>query len=330
MKVCVIGGAGYIGSHVVLELIRKGHDIVVIDNLSTGYRDMVDEKATFYLGDITQKKDLTNIFNIECSKKKFDIVMHFAAKLLPNESMEKPLFYYFNNVEGVRILLETMVDFDIKNIVFSSTAAVYGATKEPVSYESEIPSPISPYGETKLASENMIKWVCQAHNMNYCIFRYFNVAGADESLKVGLKKDNITTLIPVAIQTALGIREQMEIFGDDYPTKDGTCERDYIHPTDLAIAHILGAEYILKNNKSLLLNLGSNEGFSVKEVIAEVSKYKPVKYKVGPRRAGDPVKVIASNEQAKKILGWSPKYNLEDIIRTDMEFRDKISSLKKK
>ena len=176
MKVCVIGGAGYIGSHVVLELIRKGHDVVVIDNLSTGYRDMVDEKATFYLGDITQKKDLTNIFNIECSKKKFDIVMHFAAKLLPNESMEKPLFYYFNNVEGVRILLETMVDFDIKNIVFSSTAAVYGATKEPVSYESEIPSPISPYGETKLASENMIKWVCQAHNMNYCIFRYFNVA----------------------------------------------------------------------------------------------------------------------------------------------------------
>lgn len=327
MKVCVIGGAGYIGSHAVYELIRDGHEVVVIDNLSTGYRDMIHKDAKFYYGDITKKEDLVNVFNIECSIKPFDIVMHFAAKLLPNESMEKPLFYYYNNVEGVRIMLETMVDFNIKNVVFSSTAAVYGATKEPISYETEIPSPVSPYGETKLASENMIKWVCNTYDMNYCIFRYFNVAGADESLEIGLKKDMLTNLIPVAIQTGLGLRNKMTIFGDDYSTKDGTCERDYIHPTDLARAHVMGAKYLMDNHKNLLLNLGSNEGFSVKEVINEVEKYMPVNYEIGARRAGDPVKVIASNKKAKEVLGWEPIYKLDDIIKTDIEFRKKISNL---
>lgn len=323
MKVCVLGGAGYIGSHAVYELIRDGHEVIVVDNLSTGYKEMVHKNAKFYFGDITSIEDLKTIFEKECSIKPFDIVMHFAAKLLPDESMTQPLIYYHNNVEGVRILLETMVKYNIKNIVFSSTAAVYGATTESISYEDEIPSPISPYGETKLASENMIKWVCQAHNMNYCIFRYFNVAGADESLEIGLKKESVTTLIPVAIQTALGQRSEMIIFGDDYDTKDGTCVRDYIHPTDLAKAHLLGAKYLLKNNKNLLLNLGSNEGYSVKEVIAEVEKYAPIKYKIGQRRLGDPVSVVASNAKAKEILGWVPKYKLDDIIRTDIEFRKK-------
>lgn len=325
MKVCVIGGAGYIGSHVVKELIKNKDIVVVIDNLSTGYRNLVNPKAKFYYGDITKKEDLTNIFNIECNKKQFDIVMHFAAKLLPDESMIYPLDYYKNNVEGVRIMLETMVDFGIKNVVFSSTAAVYGKTENHISTEEELPSPISPYGETKLASENMIKWISQAHDINYCIFRYFNVAGSDKDLEVGLQKDQLTNLIPVAVQTMLKIRDKMIIYGNDYPTEDGTCIRDYIHPTDIANAHILGAKYLIKEKKNLLLNLGSNKGYSVLDVINEVNKYGKINYEIGPRRIGDPVKVIASNKKANKILGWYPKYNLKDMIKTDIEYRKKIN-----
>lgn len=327
MKVCVIGGAGYIGSHVVRELIKTGHQVAVIDNLSTGYRDLVHPDAKFYIGDITVKEDLEAVFDLESKQGSFDVVMHFAAKLLPDESMAKPLLYYHNNVDGVRVMLETMLEFGVKNVVFSSTAAVYGATTEPISYETEPPSPVSPYGETKLAAENMIRWACSAHGMNYCIFRYFNVAGADESLEVGLKKDALTTLIPVAVQTGLGLRSEMMVFGDDYNTKDGTCERDYIHPTDLARAHVMGAEYLMRNHEDLLLNLGSNEGFSVLEVIKEVSKYYPVKYTIGPRRPGDPVKVIASNQKARDILGWTPKHKLDDIVRTDIAYRKKINNL---
>jgi UDP-glucose 4-epimerase len=240
MKVLVIGGAGYIGSHVVYELIKDNHEVVVVDNLSTGLREMIHKDAKFYLGDITDKRQLTDIFKAECGIKPFDVVMHFAAKLIVPESVEKPLEYYYNNVEGVRIMLEVMTEFNIKNVVFSSTAAVYGNPIKPVCEEEDPTLPINPYGASKLASEEMIKWVCKRYNMNYCIFRYFNVAGADESLEIGLKKDNLTHLIPVTIQTALGIREKMQVFGNDYNTKDGTCIRDYIHVSDLAIAPYFG------------------------------------------------------------------------------------------
>lgn len=324
MKVCVIGGAGYIGSHAVYELIRAGHEVVVIDNLSTGSKEMIHKDAVFHFGDITKKEELTTIFQEECAKKPFDVVMHFAAKLIVPESVHQPLEYYHNNVEGVRIMLEVMKDFGIRNVVFSSTAAVYGNPKNPVCHEEDPCEPVNPYGATKLASENMIKWVCAAYDMNYCIFRYFNVAGADESLEIGLKKDNLTHLIPIVVQTALGIRDKMMVFGDDYDTKDGTCIRDYIHVSDLARAHVLGAEYLLKENKSLLVNLGSNQGYSVKEVIEEVEKEYPVAYEIVKRREGDPAKLIASNDKAKELLGWSPKYNLHDIIRTDLEFRKKL------
>ena len=326
MKVCVIGGAGYIGSHAVYELIRDGHEVVVIDNLSTGKKEMVHKKAKFYLGDITKEKELTEIFKIECNIKPFDVVMHFAAKLIVPESVEQPLEYYYNNVEGVRIMLSVMKDFKIRNLVFSSTAAVYGEPEKDICEETDKTNPINPYGETKLAAEKLIKWVCERYDMNYCIFRYFNVAGADESLEIGLNKDNLTHIIPVTVQTALGIRDKMTVFGNDYNTKDGTCVRDYIHVSDLAYAHVLGAKYLVENNKSLLLNLGSNEGYTVLEIIKEVEKYYPVNYEIGKRRAGDPAKIVASNSKAKELLGWIPKRNLNDIVKSDIDYRIKISN----
>lgn len=325
MKVCVIGGAGYIGSHAVYELIRDGHEVVVIDNLSTGRKEMIHKNAKFYLGDITNESELNEIFKKECDIKPFDVVMHFAAKLIVPESVEQPLEYYYNNVEGVRIMLSVMKDYNIKNVVFSSTAAVYGEPEKDICEETDKTCPINPYGETKLADEKLIKWVCERYNMNYCIFRYFNVAGADESLEIGLNKDNLTHIIPVTVQTALGIREKMIVFGNDYDTKDGTCVRDYIHVSDLAYAHVLGAKYLVENNKSLLVNLGSNEGYTVLEIIKEVEKYYPVNYEIGERRPGDPAKIVASNNKAKEILGWMPKRNLEDIIKSDIEYRKKIS-----
>ncbi len=327
MKALVIGGAGYIGSHAVYELIRDNHEVVIMDNLSTGERSFVHDDATFYLGDITKKEDLVRVFSDECKKKPFDVVMHFAAKLIVPESMKEPLAYYHNNVEGVRLMLETMVEFNIKNIVFSSTAAVYGNPDKYICEEEDITIPINPYGDSKLASEKMIKWISNAYNMNYCIFRYFNVAGADESLKIGLKKDTLTHLIPVCVQTMLGVRDKMIVFGNDFDTKDGTGVRDYIHVSDLAYAHVLGAKYVFENNTSILLNLGSNEGYSVKEVIDEVCKFGKVNYEIGPRREGDPAKLIASNDKAKKILGWTPKRDLTDIIKSDIDFRKRISNI---
>jgi len=325
MKVCVLGGAGYIGSHAVYELVRDNHEVVVIDNLSTGKRKYVHKSATFYECDITDSKKLEEIFKMECDKKTFDVVMHFAAKLIVPESVKKPLLYYHNNVEGMRVLLETMTKFNIKNIIFSSTAAVYGEPKNEVCLETDETVPINPYGETKLACEKMIKWVSETYDMNYCIFRYFNVAGADDSLEIGLDKEVITWIVPIANETALGIRKEMYLYGTDYPTKDGTCIRDYIHVTDLARAHVLGAKYIIENNKSITLNLGSNEGYSVKEVLETVREVIPLEYKIGQRREGDPAKLIASNKKAREILGWIPKYSLKDMVVSDLEFRKKLT-----
>lgn len=321
MKVCVIGGAGYIGSHAVYELIRDGQDVVVIDNLSTGDKNFVHPKAKFYNADITKKEDLINIFKVEHAKKSFDVVMHFAAKLVVSDSVKNPLEYYYNNVEGVRIMLEVMSEFNIKNVVFSSTAAVYGNPATGICHEDDYLLPINPYGESKLASERMIQWISKAHGMNYAIFRYFNVAGADESLEIGDAKVNQTHLVPIIVETALGIRDKMYIYGDDYETPDGTCIRDYVHVSDIATAHVMGAKYLIENNKSLILNLGSNNGYSVREVINEVAKLRPVNYEVTQRRSGDPDKLIASNNRVKKILGWEPKYDLSDIIESDMNYR---------
>lgn len=328
MKVCVVGGAGYIGSETVYELIRNGHEVVVIDNLSTGKKEMVHNDAKFYLGDITKKEELESIFKQECDIKPFDVVMHFAAKLIVPESVDQPLEYYYNNVEGLRILLSVMTDFNVRNIVFSSTAAVYGEPTKDICEETDITKPINPYGETKLVCENMIKWVCNRYNMNYCIFRYFNVAGADETLEIGLDKSNLTHIIPVTVQTALGLRDKMTVFGNDYETKDGTCIRDYIHVQDLAYAHVLGAKHIFENHENLLLNLGSNNGYTVLEIINEVQKYYKVNYEIGERRKGDPAKIVASNKLAQEKLGWTPKRSLEEIIKSDLDYREKLNKNK--
>jgi UDP-glucose 4-epimerase len=278
---------------------------------------MVSEQATLIVGDIRDKNALDNVF------KKYtdiDVVMHFAAKIVVPESVEQPLEYYSNNVEGVRVLLESMKDHNIKNIVFSSTAAVYGEASG-VCFEEDETHPINPYGETKLATERMIKWVTQAYGMKYLIFRYFNVAGADQSLKVGLKKDQLTHLIPVAIQALIGLREKLLIYGDDYDTEDGTCVRDYIHVSDLAYAHVLGAKYLKDGGQSTTINLGSNQGYSVLDVAKTVQKLGEMKYEITERRPGDPAKLIASNKKAKTLLHWEPKYGLEDIVNSDFEFR---------
>lgn len=321
MKALVVGGAGYIGSHAVYELIRAGHEVVIYDNLSTGHEMLIHPDATFYLGDTLDAAQFDNVFRVECSKKPFDVVMHFAAKLVVPESMEQPLEYYQNNVEGVRIMLATMKNYNIKNVVFSSTAAVYGEPENGVCTEDMPLAPINPYGASKRAAEELIQWVCQAYDMNYCIFRYFNVAGADKSLKIGLYHDQITHLIPIAIQTALGMRKEMYIFGDDYDTPDGTCIRDYIHVTDLAQAHILGAQYLIDNHKSLIANLGTGTGFSVKEIVEAAQKIAPVTCKMADRRPGDPALLIADPARAKAVLGWEPKYTLDEIIASDYAFR---------
>lgn len=321
MKIGVMGGAGYIGSHTVLELIKDGHDVFIVDNLSTGNKRMVNEKARFYEGDITNKEQLSKIFFEEEELGHIDAVMHFAAKLIVPESCSMPLEYYHNNVEGVRIMLEVMKENNIKNVVFSSSAAVYGEPKNGVCFETDETNPINPYGETKLASEKLIKWTCKAYDMNYCIFRYFNVAGADESKTIGLDKEVVTWIIPIATQTALGIRPSMKLCGTDYPTRDGSCVRDYVHVSDLARAHVLGVKYINEHNESLLLNLGSSEGYSVKEVLDTVNEIIPLKYEIGERRPGDPATLIANSDKAKNILGWTPKYNLKDMITSDLEFR---------
>ena len=324
MKVLVVGGAGYIGSHTVYELIRAKHDVVVLDNLSTGRRNSVHPLARFYSGDIRNRKDIANALAIETTDTPIDVVMHFAAKLIVPESINHPLEYYQNNVDGLRTLLDTLVQFGVSRIVFSSTAAVYGQPENGICHEDDSTTPINPYGETKLAAEKMIHWVAQAHNMQYCIFRYFNVAGADASLEIGLDKDQLTHLIPLIMQTALGLRDKFYIFGDDYNTPDGTCIRDYIHVTDLAKAHILGAEYLVNTGSSLTANLGSGRGYSVKEVLDTTLELFALPYEYGDRRPGDPDQLTADISRAQKVLGWRPELDLHAILKSDYSFRKKL------
>jgi UDP-glucose 4-epimerase len=250
--------------------------------------------------------------------------MHFAAKLIVPESVEQPLSYYENNVGGLRTLLEALVQYDIRRLVFSSTAAVYGQPEDGVCREDDPTSPINPYGETKLACEKMIHWVAAAHDMQYCIFRYFNVAGADASLEIGLDKDQLTWLVPLIMQTALGLREKFYIFGDDYNTPDGTCVRDYIHVTDLARAHVLGAEYLMNSDRSLTANLGSGSGYSVKEVLDAALELFEFPYEYGERRPGDPDKLVADTSRAREVLGWRPELDLNSMLESDYNFRRKL------
>lgn len=322
MTILVLGGAGYIGSHTVYELIENGEDVAIIDNLQTGHIKAVHPKARFYKGDIRNREFLDSVF----AKEKIDAVIHFAAYSLVGESMEKPLKYYENNICGTKILLDSMVANGINKIVFSSTAATYGEPESLPILETDKTEPTNPYGETKLAMEKMFKWVGRAHNINFVSLRYFNACGAHVSGEIGEDHAVETHLIPLILQVPNNKREHIYIFGDDYNTKDGTCIRDYIHVTDLAQAHILAVKYLRNGGNSDIFNLGNGIGFSVKEVIETARKVTghPIPAQISPRRAGDPAKLIASSNKARKILGWKPEHaELEEIIATAWNWHKK-------
>lgn len=313
MAILVLGGAGYIGSHTVYELIANNKEVVVVDNLETGYKEAVHKDAKFYKGDIRDKDFLDSVFK----KEKIEAVIHFAANSIVGESMTNPLKYYDNNVNGTKVLLSSMVENNIKHIVFSSTAATYGEPKNIPIKEDDETNPTNAYGETKLSMEKMFKWTNIAHGINYVSLRYFNACGAHESGMIGEAHNPETHLIPLILQVPLGKREAINIYGEDYDTPDGTCIRDYIHVKDLAMAHILAVEYLLSGGKSDIFNLGNGIGFSVKEVIEvarEVTKL-PIKAVIDKKRAGDPARLIASSDKAKNVLGWKPAHaSLEQII----------------
>lgn len=263
MAILVLGGAGYIGSHTVIELIDSGSDVVIIDNLETGHIEAVHPKARFYKGDIRDRAFLDSVFD----KEEIEAVIHFAANSLVGESMVNPLKYYDNNLCGTKVLLDSMLSHDIKKIVFSSTAATYGEPERIPILETDKTEPTNTYGETKLSMEKMFKWTDKAHGLKYVSLRYFNACGAHESGKIGEAHNPETHLIPLILQVPLGKREAINVFGSDYDTKDGTCVRDYIHVTDLAQAHILAVKYLMEGNESNIFNLGNGIGFTVNEVI---------------------------------------------------------------
>lgn len=319
MSILVCGGAGYIGSHTVYKLIEQGKDVVIIDNLQSGHMGAVHPKAKFYKGDIRDSNILDKIF----TENKIESIVHFAANSLVGESMIKPLLYFNNNVYGMQILLESMVKHDIKNIVFSSTAAVYGEPKKIPILEDDDTNPTNTYGETKLTMEKMMKWCNKAYGINYVALRYFNAAGSLGDGTIGEDHNPETHLIPLILQVPLKKREAITIFGSDYPTPDGTCLRDYIHVLDLADAHIKAVEYLEAGKESNIFNLGNGVGFSVKEMIqaAEEATGQNIKVVLGERRAGDPAQLIASSDKARNILGWIPKYtDVKQIIKDAWAF----------
>ena len=315
MAILVLGGAGYIGSHTVYELIDAGREVVIADNLETGHIEAVHPKAKFYQGDIRDRAFVDSVFESE----QIDGVIHFAANSLVGESMTNPLKYYDNNLCGTKVLLESMVAHGIDKIVFSSTAATYGEPERVPILETDRTEPTNCYGETKLSMEKMFKWTGLAHGLRFVSLRYFNACGAHVSGNIGEAHNPESHLIPLILQVPNGKREFISIYGDDYDTKDGTCIRDYIHVTDLAQAHILAMDYLMNGGESNIFNLGNGVGFTVKEVIdtaREVTGH-PIPAKTTPRRAGDPAQLIASSDKARSVLGWNPQHaDLKEIIST--------------
>ncbi|PGS56034.1 UDP-glucose 4-epimerase GalE [Bacillus sp. AFS041924] len=313
--ILVVGGAGYIGSHTVKELVEQNYEVVVLDNLTTGHRDAVDERAIFVEGDLGDTTVLEHIF----STYKIDAVMHFAAYSLVGESVTNPLKYYQNNVGATLALLENMMKYNVKKFIFSSTAATYGIPEVDIITEETVTNPINPYGQSKLMIEKILADFHKAYGLGYVVLRYFNAAGAHETGLIGEDHTPETHLIPLVLQHLLGQRESISVFGSDYSTPDGTCIRDYIHITDLASAHILALASLLENgdlNKTY--NLGNGKGFSVKEIIQTCERIaeKNANIIFTDRREGDPAQLIASSQKIYDELGWETKFSLEQIIKT--------------
>lgn len=311
MAIMIVGGAGYIGSHAVKYLIEQGEDIVVVDNMQSGHREAVDEKADFWKVDIRDREALDEVFK----SRDIESVIHFGANSLVGESMENPSLYFNNNVYGMICLLDVMKDNGVDKIVFSSTAAAYGEPEQVPILEGDRTEPTNTYGETKVIMEKMMKWYDRAYGIRFVALRYFNACGAWDGGLIGEDHSPETHLIPVVLQVPLGKRDKIMIFGSDYPTEDGTCIRDYIHVRDLASAHYLALQYLRSGKPSDVFNLGSGTGYSVKEIIEVARKVvgHPIPAEVAGRRAGDPAVLIASSEKAKTILGWQPEY--DDITR---------------
>lgn len=322
MAILVLGGAGYIGSHMVDTLLSDGRDVVVVDNLLTGHRAAVPAGVPFYEVDIRDKAALREVFE----KENIEQVVHFAASSIVPESMADPLKYFDNNTAGMIALLEVMLEFDVKQIVFSSTAATYGIPEKNPIKETTPQNPINPYGESKLQMEHIMKWADEAYGLKWVALRYFNVAGAKADGSIGEDHPVETHLVPIILQTALGQREKIMMYGDDYNTPDGFNVRDYVHVMDLANAHVLALDYLAKGNDSNQFNLGSANGFSVKQMVeaAREATGQEIPAEVGPRRAGDPDSLVASSDKAREILGWAPKYDdVKEIIKTAWTWHQK-------
>jgi UDP-glucose 4-epimerase len=324
MTILVTGGAGYIGSHMVLALTEQGEDVVVLDNLSTGYWWAVSAQAKLIEGDIGDEALLDRIM----AEHRFDAVVHFAGSIVVPDSMRDPLGYYLNNTVKSRMLMACAVKAGIPRFIFSSTAAVYGNTAMQPVFEDTAPAPISPYGSSKLMTEWMLKDAHVAYGMQYIALRYFNVAGGDPQGRIGQSTPRATHLIKVACQAALGQRDSIEVYGTDYATPDGTCLRDYIHVSDLIAAHVDALSHLRRGGESGIFNCGYGKGYSVLEVLKAVERVNgaalPVTY--GPRREGDPAAIVAGAERVRKVLGWQPRYeNLDFIVETALNWERKLA-----
>jgi len=323
MTVLVTGGAGYIGSHMVYELLDAAEDVVVLDNLSTGFRWAIPDNVPLYEGDTGNLELARSII----AQHEVDAIIHFAASIVVPDSVADPLGYYRNNTANSRTLIEAAVSSGVKHFIFSSTAAVYGNPKFVPVAEDAAPDPMSPYGSSKLMTEIILRDTAFAHPLKYAVLRYFNVAGADPQMRTGQSTPAATHLIKVAVQTALGLRKKMDVFGTDYPTPDGTCVRDYIHVSDLVRAHSDALSYLRKGGDSATFNCGYGRGFSVLDVIETVKRVSGVDFRVetSDRRPGDPAQIVAASDKARTTLHWKPRYDdLDTIVANALEWEQKL------
>jgi UDP-glucose 4-epimerase len=325
MTLLVTGGAGYIGSHMVLELLSRGEKVIVLDNLSTGFDWVVPEGVKLFIGETGNQSLVSAIIKAH----EVESIIHFAASIVVPDSVSDPLSYYLNNTVNSRAMIESAVKGGVKNIIFSSTAAVYGTPDNAMISEQDRMNPESPYGMSKLMTEVMLRHASEAHGLKHVILRYFNVAGADPQLRTGQSSERATHLIKVAAEAVTGKRESMSIFGTDYNTPDGTCLRDYIHVSDLVKAHSAGLDYLRQNGANGTFNCGYGKGYSVLEVIDMVKKVsgKAFPVKVEGRRAGDPASLVANNTLIRRTLNWTPQYNdLEKIVSDALNWEQKLQT----